>query len=197
MNRRDLASGLFWLAIGIFVFTQALGLGVGAFSAPGAGFMLFWSSIIFGMIASGTIRAFMAGFMIFIVDILVTGILIQSTADFFLVLFILFVTSIGVTSMMVSIASRFNEQQSYSSVAAFTNLILFLTSGAFYPTIGMPDWLKAITIINPEYYAVDGLRSVILRGQGLSVVGTDITALLVFSGLMMLLGIATFRRTLE
>ena len=51
MNRRDLASGLFWLAIGIFVFTQALGLGVGAFSAPGAGFMLFWSSIIFGILS--------------------------------------------------------------------------------------------------------------------------------------------------
>ena len=47
MNRRDLASGLFWLAIGIFILTQALDLGVGAFSTPGAGFMLFWSSAIF------------------------------------------------------------------------------------------------------------------------------------------------------
>jgi hypothetical protein len=51
MNRRDLASGLFWLAIGIFIFTQALELGVGTFSAPGAGFMLFWSSIIFGILS--------------------------------------------------------------------------------------------------------------------------------------------------
>jgi hypothetical protein len=51
MNRRDLASGLFWLAIGIFVFTQALELGVGAFSTPGAGFMLFWSSIVFGILS--------------------------------------------------------------------------------------------------------------------------------------------------
>jgi hypothetical protein len=51
MNRRDLASGLFWLAIGIFVLTQALELGVGAFSTPGAGFMLFWTSIIFGILS--------------------------------------------------------------------------------------------------------------------------------------------------
>jgi hypothetical protein len=51
MNRRDLASGLFWLAIGIFIFTQALELGVGAFSTPGAGFMLFWSSIIFSILS--------------------------------------------------------------------------------------------------------------------------------------------------
>jgi ABC-2 type transport system permease protein len=155
------------------------------------------SSIILGMIGSGTVRAFFAGFVIFIVDILITGIIIQSAEDFFLVLLVLFITSMGVTSLMVSIASRFTNQQEYSSVAAFFSLILFMTSGAFYPTIGMPDWLRWITIINPEYYAVDALRSIILRGQGLEVIGMDLTALLIFSALSIALGIATFRRTLE
>jgi ABC-2 type transport system permease protein len=155
------------------------------------------SSIILGMIGSGTVRAFFAGFIIFIVDILITGIIIQSVEDFFLVLLVLFITSMGVTSLMVSIASRFTNQQEYSSVAAFFSLILFMTSGAFYPTMGMPDWLRWITIINPEYYAVDALRSIILRGQGLEVIGMDIFALLVFSVLSISLGIATFRRTLE
>ncbi|MDO9325266.1 MAG: ABC transporter permease, partial [Methanoregula sp.] len=36
------------------------------------------SSIIMGMIASGTVRAFLSGFVIFIVDLLITGILIQT-----------------------------------------------------------------------------------------------------------------------
>ena len=155
------------------------------------------SSIIIGMIGSGTIRAFLAGFTIFVVDILVTGIIIQSTEDFFLILLVLFITSLGVTSLMVSIASRFIEQQSYSSVAAFFSLILFMTSGAFYPTIGMPDWLRWITVINPEFYAVDAMRSIILRGQGLNVIGMDIIALLIFSVAAIILGISTFRRTLE
>ncbi len=155
------------------------------------------SSIIIGMIGSGTVRAFFAGFTIFIVDILVTGILIQSTEDFLLILVVLFITSLGVTSLMVSIASRFTNQQEYSSVAAFFSLILFMTSGAFYPTIGMPDWLRWITIINPEYYAVDALRSIILRGQGLEVIGMDLVALLIFSAVAIVLGISTYRRTLE
>ena len=51
MNRHDLLSGLFWLAISIFVVFMALELGVGAFSNPGAGFVLFWSSLIFGMLS--------------------------------------------------------------------------------------------------------------------------------------------------
>ena len=155
------------------------------------------ASIILGMIGSGTVRAFFAGFTIFIVDILITGIIIQNTEDFFLILLVLFITSLGVTSLMVSIASRFTEQQSYSSVAAFFSLILFMTSGAFYPTIGMPDWLRWITVINPEFYAVDALRSIILRSQGLNVIGMDLVALLVFSGAAIMLGISTFRRTLE
>jgi ABC-2 type transport system permease protein len=155
------------------------------------------SSIIMGMIASGTVRAFLSGFVIFIVDLLITGIIVQTTQDFFMVLLVLFITSIGITSFMVSMASRFSNQQEYASMSAFFNLILFMTSGAFYPVIGMPDWLRWITIINPEYYAVHALRSIILRGQGLEVIGMDLIALCIFSVAAMMLGIATYRRTLE
>ncbi len=51
MNRHDLASGLFWLAISIFVFYQAVQLGIGVFSNPGPGFVLFWSSLILGILS--------------------------------------------------------------------------------------------------------------------------------------------------
>lgn len=155
------------------------------------------SSIIMGMIASGTVRAFLSGFIIFIVDLLITGIIIQSTEDFMLVLLVLFITCIGITSFMVSMASRFSNQQEYASMSAFFNLILFMTSGAFYPVIGMPDWLRWITVINPEYYAVHALRSIILRGQGIEVIGMDLVALCIFSIAAILLGIFTYRRTLE
>lgn len=155
------------------------------------------SSIIMGMISSGTLRAFLSGFIIFIVGSLITGVIIRSPVDFFLAILVIFIASIGVTSLMVTIASRFSNQQEYASTTAFLNLILFMTSGAFYPTIGMPDWLRWITVINPEWYSVDALRSIILRGQGLSVIAPDLIALLIFSALAILLGISTYRRTLE
>ena len=155
------------------------------------------SSIIAGIIASGTVRAFFAGGMIFLIDILITGIRIRDIQSLLLVLFVILVACIGVTSLVVSFASRFSGQQEFASVVAFLNLVLFMTSGAFYPVIGMPDWLRWITIVNPEYYAVHALRSIILRDQGLDVIGTDLIALLIFSGAMIVLGITTFRRTLE
>lgn len=155
------------------------------------------SSIIFGMISSGTVRAFLAGLIIFIVGVLITGVIIRSFWDIFLVLVVIFIASLGVTSLMVSIASRFSNQQEYASITAFFNLILFMTSGAFYPVRGMPDWLRWITVINPEYYSVDALRSIILRGQGLDVIAFDLIALLIFSIAAITLGITTYRRTLE
>ncbi len=155
------------------------------------------TSIIAGIIASGTVRAFFAGGSIFLIDILITGIIIRSIESLLLVFLVIFITCIGVTSLVVSFASRFSQQQEFASVVAFLNLILFMTSGAFYPVIGMPDWLRWITIINPEYYAVSALRGIILRGQGLDVIGFDLIALLIFSSAMIFLGITTFRRTLE
>ena len=155
------------------------------------------TSIIAGIISSGTVRAFIAGFAIFLIDILITGIVIQSIEDFFLVILVILIACVGVTSLVVSFASRFSAQQEYTSIVAFLNLVLFMTSGAFYPVMGMPDWLRWITVINPEYYGVDALRSIILRGQGLDVIWMDLIALLIFSGAMFILGIATYRRTLE
>ncbi|MFA6332101.1 MAG: ABC transporter permease [Methanoregula sp.] len=155
------------------------------------------TSIIMGIIASGTVRAFIAGFTIFWIDLLVTGIILQSFQDFLLVLLVIFIACVGVTSLVVSFASRFSAQQEYQSVIAFFNLILFMTSGAFYPVIGMPGWLRWITLINPEYYGVHALRSILLRDQGLSVIGIDLIALLLFSMAMIILGVVTYRRTLE
>jgi ABC-2 type transport system permease protein len=155
------------------------------------------TSIIAGIISSGTVRAFIAGFAIFWIDLLITGIIIQNIQDFLLVMLVILIACVGVTSLVVSFASRFSAQQEYASTVAFLNLILFMTSGAFYPVIGMPDWLRWITAFNPEYYGVHALRSIILRGQGLDVIGTDLLALIIFSTAMIILGIVTYRRTLE
>ena len=51
MNRHDLTSGLFWFGVSIFALIQAVHLGVGTFLTPGPGFVIFWSSLIFGTLS--------------------------------------------------------------------------------------------------------------------------------------------------
>ena len=155
------------------------------------------SSIVIGMISSGTIRAFVAGFTVFWIVLLVSGITIKSFEDFLLALLVILIVSVGVTSFIVSMASRFSSQQEYNPVLGFLNIMLFFTSGAFYPVMGMPGWMRWITVINPEYYGIHAFRSILLKGQGINVVSVDLIALLIYSLIMITLGIVTFRRTLE
>jgi ABC-2 type transport system permease protein len=122
---------------------------------------------------------------------------IRDPVSYLLVFLVIGVSSLGITSLMVSFASRFANQQEYAASSAFINLLLFMTSGAFYPIMGMPDWLRWITVINPEAYAVHALRSIILRDQGLAIIGMDLAALCLFTGLMVVIGVSTYRRTLE
>ncbi|NLX48549.1 MAG: ABC transporter permease [Methanospirillum sp.] len=155
------------------------------------------SSIVLGIVGSGTTKGFLAGTVIFVVVLAITGVPFPDAGTTLLVLLVLAMISAGLTSLVFFIASRLRNQQSFAAVNGFLNLMLFMTSGAFYPVLGMPGWLRALTVVNPEYYAVHALRSLILRGQGLGAIAVDLLALGLFAGLCILLGISTFRRTLE
>lgn len=155
------------------------------------------SDIIIGTIASSTVKAYIAGFAILIAALIVTGITFRSPEGFLLVLLVLLLASTGVTGLVVALSSRFKSQQEYGSVLAFFNIFFFITSGIFYPVIGMPFWLQWFTAINPNAYAIHAMRSIMLRGQGLDVIGPDLAALVVFSGVMLLAAIILYRRTIE
>lgn len=155
------------------------------------------SSIIIGTIASGTVKALVAALLILVLTIPAAGIAIKSAEEFLLILLVLFLTSIGIISFVVAFASRLASQWAFSSIVSFLNLLLFMTSGAFYPIQGMPAWLQYITWINPEAYAVHALRSIILRNQGLSFILFDLIALSLFTIIVVTIGISSFRRTLE
>jgi len=51
LDRRDLASCLFLIAVAVFVSVQAIHLQVGSFFAPGPGFVLFLSSLALGVLS--------------------------------------------------------------------------------------------------------------------------------------------------
>lgn len=47
MDKRDVISGVVWLAIGLFVLITSIRLGLGSFSDPGSGFVACGASILF------------------------------------------------------------------------------------------------------------------------------------------------------
>lgn len=184
-------STLFGGALAI-IKDRELGIIEGYFVTP-----LNSSSIIFGTILGCTVKAFLAGVTVFIFNLLLTGVMIESFQSFLLAILIIILTSVGVSSLVVTLATRFKGQQEFSGTIGFFNLFFFITSGIFYPVVAMPFWLKWITIINPNYYAIVALRSIVLRGQGLEVIWIDILALVVFTIGMMILGVLSYHRRLD
>lgn len=55
MNRTDIASGLFWLLIGLGVAYAGWDLELGVLSDPGSGFILFWVGLIMAALSLAVI----------------------------------------------------------------------------------------------------------------------------------------------
>jgi ABC-type multidrug transport system permease subunit len=56
--------------------------------------------------------------------------------------------------------------------------------------------MRSIAVFNPEAYAIDALRLIMYKGAGLPAVIGDFAFLVVFTGLMVLLATAAFKRSL-
>ena len=48
---RDLVSGLFWLAVAIFVAVHGISLKLGGLNRPGPGFFPFWGAVVLGLLS--------------------------------------------------------------------------------------------------------------------------------------------------
>ena len=156
--------------------------------------------IVVGVLLSGVFKALFASVALFILAVVLGGIrpmTLFPTPDLVgiaLTMFTLFLTSLGLIAMMTAYAVRSTAADLYRVTCFPINLTLYYTSGAIYPLDGMPTWMKEISIINPETYAVHALRLLMYKGAGLQAVAGDFVFLAVFTGLMLVLAIVAFRR---
>jgi ABC-2 type transport system permease protein len=57
------------------------------------------------------------------------------------------------------------------------NTLLYFPSGAMYPIHGFPEWLKAISVVDPFTYAVHAFRSLLLKNVAPEAVMNDVMIL--------------------
>ena len=77
-----------------------------------------------------------------------------------------------------------------SLTAPFLFLIVFLLSGIVFPVQAIPYPFRPLSYVLPPTYAVDALRSVVLKGGGLDMIWGDILALCAFA--VIFLALATW-----
>lgn len=153
--------------------------------------------IVVGVLLAGVIKAMFSATTMLILAIIFAGVRPQTDIfGFILIFFTIFLTALGLISMMTAYAVRAPAPEVYQFTAFPINLILYFTSGAVYPIEGFPSWMRSIASLNPEAYAIHALRVVMYKGAGLSAVLGDFAFLALFTGLMILLATAAFKRAL-
>src|SRR5438067_11188620 len=98
---------------------------------------------------------------------------------------------------MFAIMARVSDPIMPRAIFGILNTLLYFPSGGMYPTESFPGWLRALSTMNPERYAVHALHELYLKGSGLSAIWMDMVFLAGFSAFILALGTVLFKRTLE
>jgi ABC-2 type transport system permease protein len=107
-------------------------------------------------------------------------------------LFLLAMLGSGLIASVIAksqlVAVQFALMVSYMPVA--------MLSGFMFPIANMPKWLQAISMVVPGRYFLTTLRGVLLKGNGLGVLGRDVVLLAGFAAAFLAIAVWRFRRRL-
>ncbi len=74
-------------------------------------------------------------------------------------------TTLGIGMLFSTMTST---QQQAMFLAWFFTVFAILTSGFFTPIDNMPEWLQAITVVNPMRWFMEIVRAIMMKGAGIS-----------------------------
>ncbi|HUT26923.1 MAG TPA: ABC transporter permease [Methanomassiliicoccales archaeon] len=119
---------------------------------------------------------------------------VQVERSLLLVLLTIFLLGVGMQGLGFLLSA--NARTEFQAIQ-FIPLILFpsmLLSGVFWPVQAVPEVLRPISYFLPLTYAVDGARSVMVRGWGLEHIWPDLALLTLFAVAMLLLSVLLMKR---
>ncbi|HEY1763572.1 MAG TPA: ABC transporter permease [Opitutaceae bacterium] len=176
----------------IFIDDKARGIHEGYLVTPITKFEL-----ILGFNLAGAIKAVIAGTVLISVGSVIAGIPDPLNALRLARMFIMVVvTALALISMMFLFMVRVNDPLIPRATFGVLNTVLFFPSGAVYPQAAFPGWMKAIAVVDPFTYAVDGFKQLALKNTGLGAVALDLGVLALFTVVTTAASTALFRRTL-
>lgn len=155
------------------------------------------ADIVVGLVFSGFFITLAMAAMVLFASSLITGLPVFGNIwALGGALTVMALTTLGLLSMMFLMLGRAGHPRIVGVFSGFMNVIFFFPSGAVYPVESFPRWLRVFSKVNPEYYAVHALKSLLFKDNPISVVYGDLLFLVLFTGLMMTLAVLTFKRTL-
>ena len=90
-----------------------------------------------------------------------------------------------------------SNQLQASQSAMFFFLPSILLSGFMFPFRGMPNWAQGLGNLLPMTHFLRIVRGILLKGNGWSEIWPEILAILLFTAVVMTVGVKRYRKTLD
>jgi len=114
------------------------------------------SKIMLGKTLGGATVAFFQALIVFIITLLFG--FHPNWVYLPLAFLFMFLIAMAFTALGVSIASKLEDMQAFPIILNFLIMPLFFLSGALFPLDNLSSGIKAVTLVNPLTYGVDGIR---------------------------------------
>lgn len=149
------------------------------------------SHLVMGTMVAYAVVAVVAVVLMTMIAILAFGLEMKGSwwdfAGFSLLAIVLFLAF----GMMVGGWAKNSTQADIYGQIIFIASLAF--SGLWFPRALLPEWLQAITEYLPLTPVVDGIRSIVTEGTALTSLGTEVAIVAVWTVVVTLIGVKTFR----
>jgi ABC-2 type transport system permease protein len=136
------------------------------------------SALVIGKALSSGVRGLSQALVIYLCAALLEVELSARPSDVLLAALLVCLASALFSTFSLIVATIVRTRERFMGIGQVLTMPIFFASNAIYPIELMPRWLQVVAYVNPLSYAVDGLRSVMLRGSRSSFgLALDITVL--------------------
>jgi ABC-2 type transport system permease protein len=153
------------------------------------------SALVLGKMLSASVRSLSQSVIIILLALILRIQLHFAVGAILGALLIVILGGAFFSGLSMVIATLVRTRERMMGIGQLITMPLFFSSNALYPMSIMPTWLKVVATINPMSYLVDGLRGLLILGQG-SHFGIDLAVLVCAGCIMWGLGTILYPRIL-
>jgi ABC-2 type transport system permease protein len=101
--------------------------------------------------------------------------------------------TMSVTAAFSALAYAVPQHGTFFAITGFVTLPLLFMSNAFVPLHAMPGWMAVVARLNPLTYAIEAMRTLVIRGWAVGILWS-LVVLALAAALCLAAGVQQFRR---
>jgi len=142
-----------------------------------------------------TIRGMLQGFIILLLAVILFGVVIQG--NILLVIALVILTVFSFVGLGILITSFTDKEETATMVMMTLMFPMMFLSGVFFPLQQMPGYMQTFAHFLPLTYATTALRKVMVLGADIPAVATEITILIGFGVILLMIAVPMFKRAMS